>query len=342
MKGGAVGVYLRPIAMTDPARPAGALPLAGGWCWFDRVEVIERGRAARVVPAGDLTAAELAPLVAARPDFCGLAMDRPRIMGILNVTPDSFSDGGLFLRPEAAVMQARKMAAGADILDVGGESTRPGAAEVAAGEEIARTAPVIAALRAGGLDLPVSIDTRKAGVARAAFAAGATILNDVTALGFDPAMAATAAELAAPVILMHSIATPETMQDDPQYDDVLLDVYDALAERLAVAEVAGIPRDRLAVDPGIGFGKTLVHNLTLLARLSLFHGLGVPVLLGASRKRFIGTLSGEAEAARRMPGSLAVALAGVAQGMQMIRVHDVAETRQALSLWQAVTEGEPR
>ncbi|MBE0552430.1 MAG: dihydropteroate synthase, partial [Rhodobacteraceae bacterium] len=277
-----------------------------------------------------------------RPGFGGLAMDRPRIMGILNVTPDSFSDGGLFLRPEAAVMQARKMAAGADILDVGGESTRPGAAEVAAEEEIARTAPVIAALRAGGLDLPVSIDTRKAGVARAAFAAGATILNDVTALGFDPAMAATAAELAAPVILMHSIATPETMQDDPQYDDVLLDVYDALAERLAVAEAAGIPRARLAVDPGIGFGKTLAHNLTLLARLSLFHGLGVPVLLGASRKRFIGTLSGEAEAARRMPGSLAVALAGVAQGMQMIRVHDVAETRQALSLWQAVTEGEPR
>ena len=342
MKGGAVGVYLRPIAMTDPARPAGALPLAGGWCWFDRVEVIERGRAARVVPAGDLTAAELAPLVAARPGFGGLAMDRPRIMGILNVTPDSFSDGGLFLRPEAAVMQARKMAAGADILDVGGESTRPGAAEVAAEEEIARTAPVIAALRAGGLDLPVSIDTRKAGVARAAFAAGATILNDVTALGFDPAMAATAAELAAPVILMHSIATPETMQDDPQYDDVLLDVYDALAERLAVAEAAGIPRARLAVDPGIGFGKTLAYNLTLLARLSLFHVLGVPVLLGASRKRFIGTLSGEAEAARRMPGSLAVALAGVAQGMQMIRVHDVAETRQALSLWQAVTEGEPR
>lgn len=342
MKGGAVGVYLRPIAMTDPARPAGALPLAGGWCWFDRVEVIERGRAARVVPAGDLTAAELAPLVAVRPGFGGLAMDRPRIMGILNVTPDSFSDGGLFLRPEAAVMQARKMAAGADILDVGGESTRPGAAEVAPEEEIARTAPVIAALRAGGLDLPVSIDTRKAGVARAAFTAGATILNDVTALGFDPAMAATAAELAAPVILMHSIATPETMQDDPQYDDVLLDVYDALAERLAVAEAAGIPRARLAVDPGIGFGKTLAHNLTLLARLSLFHGLGVPVLLGASRKRFIGTLSGEAEAARRMPGSLAVALAGVAQGMQMIRVHDVAETRQALSLWQAVTEGEPR
>ena len=325
--------------MTDAARSEAALTLAGGWRWFDRVEVLERGRPARLVPVGELSAEALAPLVTARPDFGGLSMARPRIMGILNVTPDSFSDGGLFLRPEAAVMQARKMAAGADILDIGGESTRPGAVEVAEADEIARTAPVIAALREGGLDLPVSIDTRKAAVARAAFAAGATILNDVTALQFDPAMAGAAAALSAPVILMHSIASPETMQDDPRYDDVLLDVYDALAARLAEAEAAGIPRARLAVDPGIGFGKTLEHNLALLNRLSLFHGLGVPVLLGASRKRFIGTIGAEAEAARRMPGSLAVALAGVAQGVQMIRVHDVAETRQALSLWQAVTNG---
>lgn len=328
--------------MTDPARPAGALTLAGGWCWFDRVEVLERGRAPQVVPVGELTAAQLAQLVAPRSAFGGLTMEAPRIMGILNVTPDSFSDGGLFLRPEAAVMQARQMAAGAEIIDVGGESTRPGAAEVAAQEEIARTAPVIAALRAGGLEGAISIDTRKADVAQAAFAAGATILNDVTALAFDPAMAAVAADLQAPVILMHSIATPETMQDDPQYDDVLLDVFDALAARVAVAEAAGIPRARLAVDPGIGFGKTLAHNLALLNRLSLFHALGLPVLLGASRKRFIGTIGAEAEAARRMPGSLAVALAGVAQGVQMIRVHDVAETRQALSLWRAVTEGGAR
>ncbi|MDP3377925.1 MAG: dihydropteroate synthase, partial [Brevundimonas sp.] len=181
--------------------------------------------------------------------------------------------------------------------------------------------------------------TRKAAVAGAAFAAGATILNDVTALGHDPEMAGVAAEAGVPVVLMHSIETPATMQDDPRYDDVLLDVYDALAGRLAVAEAAGIARTRLAIDPGIGFGKTLEHNLALLARLSLFHNLGVPVLLGASRKRFIGTIGAEAEAARRMPGSLAVALAGVAQGMQMIRVHDVAETRQALRLWQAATRG---
>lgn len=332
-------IYIRPIAMTDPARPHTALPLAGGWCWFSHAEVLERGRSPFLVPVSDLDAASQDRLSRPRADFGGLGMADPRIMGILNVTPDSFSDGGLFLRPEAAGMQARKMAAGADILDIGGESTRPGAAEVQAGEEIARTAPVIAALRTGGLDVPISIDTRKAAVADAAFAAGATILNDVTALRFDADMAGFAARQRCPVILMHSIATPETMQQDPWYDDVLLDVYDALQERLAHAEAAGIARHNLAVDPGIGFGKTLAHNLTLLSRLSLFHNLGVPVLLGASRKRFIGTIGSEADAAKRMPGSLAVALAGVAQGMQMIRVHDVAETRQALSLWQAATTG---
>ena len=332
--------YFRPIPMTDPARPSGALTLAGGWCWFDRVEVLNRSAAPRVIAAADLPEAARLALTAPRPAFAGLGMDRPRIMGILNVTPDSFSDGGLFLNREAAVMQARQMAAGAEIIDIGGESTRPGAVEVSVEEETRRTAPVIAALREGGLDGPISIDTRKAAVAGAALKAGASLVNDVTALRFDPAMAGAVAAAGCPVILMHSIATPATMQDDPRYDDVALDVYDALAERVSLAVAAGIPRERIAVDPGIGFGKTLEHNLTLLARLSLFHGLGLPVLLGASRKRFIGTVASEADAARRMPGSLAMALHGVAQGAQMIRVHDVAETRQALSLWQAVAGAE--
>ncbi|MEO6299751.1 MAG: dihydropteroate synthase [Paracoccaceae bacterium] len=334
--------YFRPIPMSDPARPAGALPLAGGWCWFSQVEVIMRGAAARIVAVADLSGEVRDRLSAPRRDFGGLTLDRPRLMGILNITPDSFSDGGLFLRAEAAVMQGRRMAAGADIIDIGGESTRPGASEVVADIEVTRTAPVIAALREGGLDLPISIDTRKAGVAAAALAAGASWVNDVTALRYDAGMAGVVAQAGCPVILMHSIETPETMQDDPHYDDVLLDVFDALRERVAVAEAAGISRDRIAIDPGIGFGKTLQHNLTLLARLALFHDLGLPMLLGASRKRFIGTIGVEAEAARRMPGSLAVALAGVAQGAQIIRVHDVAETRQALSLWQAVTQGEAR
>lgn len=328
--------YYRPIAMTDTARPAGALPLAGGWCWFSQVEVLRRDGRARVVAVSDLPGKVRDRLSGPRPDFGGMAMDRPRIMGILNVTPDSFSDGGRFLAPDSALAQAQAMAQGADVLDIGGESTRPGAAEVDLAEEVARTAPVIAALRAGGLTVPISIDTRKAVVAQAALTAGAGIVNDVAAMGFDPAMAAVVANADAPVILMHSVKTPATMQDDPRYDDVLLDVFDFLTARIAVAEAAGIPRARIMVDPGIGFGKTAAHNLTLIRGLSLFHDLGVPVLLGASRKRFIGTIGGEEQADRRMPGSVAVALAGAAQGAQVLRVHDVAETRQALRLWQAV------
>ena len=173
-------------------------------------------------------------------------------------------------------------------------------------------------------------------VAQAALAAGAGIVNDVAAMGFDPAMASVVAAAKAPIILMHSIKTPATMQEDPRYENVLLDVFDFLKAKIAAAEAAGIARDRIMVDPGIGFGKTAAHNLALLQRLSLFHDLGVPILLGVSRKRFIGTIGQEELAERRMPGSVAVALAGVAQGVQMVRVHDVAETRQALRLWQAV------
>ncbi|MDO9640506.1 MAG: dihydropteroate synthase [Pseudotabrizicola sp.] len=332
--------YIRPLPLHDAARPTDAIVLAGGWCRFTHLEILERGRAPVVVPASEASPSLLSPLMAPRADFAGLSMDRPRLMGILNVTPDSFSDGGQFLNPQAAMMQARAMAAQADILDVGGESTRPGAVEVSVAEETARAVPVIAALRAAGIDRAVSVDTRKAAVAKAALKAGAGIVNDVTALQFDPEMAALVAKAGVPVILMHSILTPDRMQDAPAYEDVLLDVYDALAARVAMAEAAGIARDRIAIDPGIGFGKTLSHNLALLARLSLFHSLGLPVLLGASRKRFIGTLTGEDDAARRMPGSIAVALAGVAQGVQMIRVHDVAETRAALTLWQAATQNQ--
>ena len=328
--------YYRPIASDDPSRPDGALPLAGGWCWFAEVEVLSRGAAPRRVGVAQLPGEVRDRLSVPRAAFAGLAMDRPQIMGILNVTPDSFSDGGKFLAPEAALAQARTMAEAADVLDIGGESTRPGAAEVAVTEEVERTAPVIAALRAGGLGCPISIDTRKAAVARAGLAAGAGIVNDVAAMGFDPEMASVVAGSGAPVILMHSVGTPATMQDDPRYEDVLLDVYDFLKARIAAAEAAGIARDRIMVDPGIGFGKTAEHNLALIRRLSLFHDLGTPVLLGASRKRFIGAIGRESVAERRVAGSLAVALAGVAQGAQVLRVHDVVETRQALRLWQAV------
>mgnify|MGYP001217333966 CR=1 FL=1 len=336
--------YFRPVAMTDAARTPGALPLAGGWCWFDRAEHLTRAGSQGLVAARDLPGDLLARLTAPRPALTGVSLDRPRLMGILNVTPDSFSDGGRFLAPEDALARARAMAAdGADILDIGGESTRPGSADVDAETEIARTEPLIAALRAGGFATPLSIDTRKAAVARAALDAGADWVNDVAALTYDPGLAPFVAARQVPVCLMHAQGTPATMQADPRYDDVLLDVYDWLAARVAAAEAAGIARERIVIDPGIGFGKTAAHNLSLLRGLSLFHGLGLPILLGASRKRFIGTYAGGAAEARadlRGPGTLAVTLAGLAQGVQIHRVHDTFETRQALRLWQAVTLGE--
>lgn len=322
--------------MTDAARPPQARPLAGGLCWFSQVEILERGGPPHLAPLSEVPDAMLARLTASRAALAGLAMDRPQIMGILNVTPDSFSDGGRFLDPAAALAQAQAMVAeGAALLDIGGESTRPGAAEVPVADEIARTEPVIAALRDAGV--PLSIDTRKAAVAQAALAAGAGIVNDVSALSLDAGMAGVVAAAQVPLVLMHARGTPATMQDAPLYDDVLLDVYDWLERRIAVAEAAGIARGRIVVDPGIGFGKTVAHNLALIRGLSLFHGLGCPVLLGASRKRFIGTISGEEQADRRVAGSLAVALAGAAQGAQILRVHDVAETRAALALARAIS-----
>ncbi|MGB3317202.1 MAG: dihydropteroate synthase [Albidovulum sp.] len=334
-------IYYRPIAQTDTARPPLAPWLAGGWCWFDRLERLERGKAAKVVTVDEVPESVLQRLCAPRPDIAGLAMDHPRLMGILNVTPDSFSDGGRFHAADAALTHARGMAAaGADILDIGGESTRPGADEVSLADEISRTEPVIRALCEAGLTTPISIDTRKAEVAKAALQAGARIVNDVAALSFDPELADVVAKADAPLCLMHAQGDPATMQDDPRYDDVLLDVYDYLEGRIAVAEAAGIARERIIVDPGIGFGKTDGHNLALIRGLSLFHGLGCAILLGASRKRFIGTI-GRADAADdRIPGTLAVTLAGIAQGVQLHRVHDMAEAKQALRLWQAVTLGE--
>jgi dihydropteroate synthase len=258
-------------------------------------------------------------------------------MAVLNITPDSFSDGGRFDTAQAARAQALALAGqGSDILDIGGESTRPGADPVPVEVEIARTAPIIAAL-SGTLGIPISIDTRNAPVGRAALDAGARILNDVSALTHDPGMAALAAASHVPICLMHAQGAPKTMQHDPRYQDVLLDVYDALAARLAAALAAGIARDNILLDPGIGFGKTADHNVTLLRSLSLFHALGCPVLLGASRKRFIGAIGDAPDPQDRMPGSIAVALHGISQGVQVLRVHDIRETRQALRLHGALT-----
>ena len=333
-------LYYRPLVQIGPGRPEAALPLAGGWGWFTDVEVLRRDAPPSFLPAKALPPDVAAPLTAPRSDIVGLGMNRPRLMGILNVTPDSFSDGGQDAHAADAVERGRAMlAAGTDILDIGGESTRPGAVTVPEEEEIARIVPVITDLRAAGIGAVISVDTRKAAVARAALDAGADLVNDVSALSYDPAMPGLCAERGVPVCAMHAKGTPEDMQNDPRYNDVVLDVYDALAARLQALEHAGIPRRRIIADPGIGFGKTRAHNLALLARLGIFHGLGVPLLLGASRKGFIGTIGKAPQAADRVPGSIAVALAGFAQGVQMVRVHDVAETVQARALWQASVSG---
>ncbi len=329
--------YFRPLAQTGAPRPCGAHPIAGGWAWFTHAERLSRTGPGEILPVSAIPAPVLRAISAPRRAILGLNWQAPRLMGILNVTPDSFSDAGRFAQAERAVAHARAMAqAGADILDIGGESTRPGAQTVPVEAEIERTAPVIAALRTEGLQTPISIDTRKAGVARAALAVGADMINDVAAFGYDSALADLVAAKAAPICLMHAQGTPETMQQAPHYENILLDVYDFLEEKLHEAEAAGIPRSRIVLDPGIGFGKTQAHNLALLRGLSLFHGLGCVLLLGVSRKRFIGTLGGADVPDRRAPGSIAVALGALAQGVQLLRVHDIAETRQALALTMAV------
>ncbi len=278
-------------------------------------------------------------LIDVRPDFAGLSMDRPRIMGIVNVTPDSFSDGGSFDSVQAAIDHGLRLAdEGADILDIGGESTRPGSDTVALEEELKRVLPVLEGLRAR-TKVKISVDTRKAEVMRRAAESGADILNDVSALTHDPKSLVTAAATGLPVMLMHAQGDPKTMNDDPQYRDVVLDVFDFLAGRIEACEAAGIPKDKLAVDPGIGFGKHLHHNVAVLSSMSVYHGLGVPVLLGASRKKLIGQLCNVDDPKRRVPGSIAAALSSIAQGVQLIRVHDVADTVQAIRVWEAAMRG---
>jgi dihydropteroate synthase len=347
-------LYLRPIgliygAVADAAIADGlALPLAGGPIAFAQAELIEGtpgNTKRRLFTAHALTTsgdADLAALLrrvtGLRPPFAGIALDRPVLMGIVNVTPDSFSDGGLYDSKEPAIVHAAELvSAGARIVDIGGESTRPGSDSVEEGEELLRVVPVIEGL--AGLRAVISVDTRKASVARAAASAGARILNDVSALTYDPESLAVAAEMGLSLVLMHAQGAPKTMQDDPRYADVVIEVFDYLQARIEAAVAAGIERSRIAADPGLGFGKTLAHNLALLSHTSLFQGLGVPLLIGASRKRFIQGVSGGKEPGSREPGSQAAAIAAAAQGAQIFRVHDVAGSRQALAVWRASAFG---
>ncbi len=346
-------IYLRPMGILDPSdagreiEAGHALPLAGGPRAFTLLEVIRRTatglvrrRTIRVTDDAHMTRLVgeegYRNLTQARSAMCDLTMARPHVMGVLNVTPDSFSDGGRFADADTAITEGIAMAkSGAHIIDVGGESTRPGAEEIAVEEECARVIPVIEGLVAAGVPC-VSIDTRKARVMEAAVHAGAHIINDVSALTFDEESVSVAAKAGVPVVLMHAQGTPQDMQHNPTYEDVVLDVYDHLRERVAACVEAGIDRAKVIVDPGIGFGKTVAHNIALLSDLSVFHGLGCPLLVGASRKRFIGALNDDVPADERLPGSLAALKMAVSQGAQFHRVHDVAEVVQALRITESI------
>jgi dihydropteroate synthase len=345
---------LRPTAFVDsPFGHDGKVArLAGGMCWFAAVELITVDGHARTSTElaavegieerfDDDIAAQWAALTAPRPPLQlgerTIRLDQPQVMSIINATPDSFSDGGQFPDAVSAAEGGARMAAeGAAIIDVGGESTRPGARSIWEGDEIERVVPVIRLLAAGGA--AVSVDTRKADVMTPAVEAGARMINDVSALTYDDRSSEVAASLGVPVVLMHHKGAPEVMQDDPRYDDVLVEVYLWLEDRIAAAVGAGIPREKILIDPGFGFGKNVAHNLELMNGLALFHSLGCPLIVGASRKRTIGALSGEAPADKRLGGSIAFAVKALDQGVQIVRVHDVLETVQALKVWRGMRD----
>lgn len=350
--------YLRPIALAESpqSEEGGAIRLAGGLTYASRFAVIAR-EGGRITERELYSAAELrAVLSDLSPELqtqfdnlqrnhapleCGartIRLDQPQVMGILNITPDSFSDGGQFMDdPEIAAAHASAMLeAGAAIIDIGGESTRPGAAAVWEGDELKRVVPMIERLAGSGA--AISVDSRRPAVMEAALAAGAHILNDVSALRHDPRSLDFAARSGAPVVLMHAPGAGDDLHGDGTYRDVVLDVFDWLAARRDAAIAAGIPRAKIVLDPGIGFGKSVADNLALLNALPLFHALGQPLLVGASRKRMIGALSGEAPAHQRLGGSIMLAAKALEAGVQLLRVHDVAETVQALRVWRGLRD----
>jgi dihydropteroate synthase len=355
----ASAIWLHPAALLTGSaaqraiEQGAALSLAGGSSAFTYIDVMARqggGVVSALAPvrrvqywASQLDVmrrtrieAQLARISEIRCHWAGLPLDRPLIMGIVNATPDSFYQGNRGDSETAIALGRAMLEAGTDIIDIGAESTRPGAAPVSEDEELQRLEPVVRALAASGA--VISVDTRHAKVMAAALSWGARIINDVSALEGDGSRDIVA-RTGAPVVIMHMRGAPDTMQKDPHYLSASLDVADYLAQRVAACEAAGIPRHRIVVDPGIGFGKTLAHNLEILARLGLLHALGCGVLVGVSRKSSIGRLSGGVAADQRLPGSLAGALQALRQGVQILRVHDVAETKQAVAVWQAIAAG---
>jgi dihydropteroate synthase len=355
---GQTDLYLRPIDIEHDrrglAKDSGDTDrlLGGGPHRFQKVEVILRSAARIVGFSGPIDAlrdwsltagcqdefdAAMFKLTRRHGQLTGSAGELPVVMGIVNVTDDSFSDGVDRRDPAKAISHAHALiAAGADILDIGGESTRPGSSGISRAEEIDRVVPVIE--QCAGFGVPISIDTSKAAVMEAALAAGASIINDVTALTGDPGSLGVAARSKVPVILMHMRGAPRTMQVAPDYDCAPLDVFDYLSNRMAACERVGVPTTSLVVDPGIGFGKDDVHNAAILARIGLLHGLGAPIMAGVSRKSMIARLSRDEGPSDRLGGSLALGLGAVDQGARILRVHDVAATKQALMLRQAVLD----
>jgi dihydropteroate synthase len=346
--------YLRPIALAEsPQSEEGeAVRLAGGMAYASRFALLERNDG-EIVSRRRLSVSEIHNLPdeaqaqwnalqqVHSPLQCGartIRLDQPQVVGILNVTPDSFSDGGAFLDdPDVTNAHAAGMLeAGAAMIDVGGESTRPGAAAVWEGDELKRVVPAIE--RLAGAGAAISIDTRRPAVMEAALAAGAHVINDVSALRHDPRSLEFAARSGAPVVLMHAPGEGEDLHSGAAYRDVALDVFDWLAARRDAAVAAGIAREKIVLDPGIGFGKSIADNLALLNALPLFHALGQPLMVGASRKRMIGALSNEAPAHRRLGGSLTLAVKAMEAGVQLLRVHDVAETVQAVRVWRGLRD----
>lgn len=332
-----MSIYYRPIIQIDKSKPKNSFHLGNQSQWFNRVEVLKRGERPYNIAANLVPLTILKNITKVRSNCLFQNFKTPKVVGVLNRTPDSFSDGGKHIELSKALKFVSEILAdGVDLIDIGGESTRPGAKAVEESVELDRVIPIVKKILAIHPECKISIDTRKSMVMERTTELGVKFINDVSALSFDTQSAEVISKKKAIICLMHGGLNPQTMQENPNYADVLLDVYDYLEQSIQQAVNNGIDRGSIVIDPGIGFGKTIEHNISLIRNASLFHCLGVPILFGVSRKSFIGTIGNISDPIKRFPGSMAVALELVRQGVQMIRAHDVAETKQALALYQAI------
>lgn len=329
--------YFKPLIRSENPKPKNAYYFAGQRLWFDQFEVLDRGTQSLLVPADNVPKLILENLLSQRQEICGLEFDNPKIMGIINVTPDSFSDGGKLMDvSEAYCHAAEVIKVGAHILDIGGESTRPGASYISSKIECDRVLPLIKKIRKHYSNIPISIDTRKADVASAALCTGAQLFNDVSALRYDPDSIGIAARLAEGICLMHTAGDSHFLHQQNLEGDIVLDIYDFLESQRDRAICHGIPKEKIILDPGIGFGKNKFENIRILKNIGIYHSLGCPLLVGLSRKRFIGEITGVQEASERKIGSVVLGYEMFRQGVQILRVHDIEETKQALDIFNSL------